>query len=131
MAIPGTTEQAEWLREYLDRHVAPLHCVINLIVPDDLIIERLSKRRINIETGENFHLDFKPPPADIDPAVIIQREDDKPEAIKKRLKVYAEETHPLVDYYTRRNLLVDINGVGAFQEVHNRIVDAVYSNAST
>ena len=126
---PRTIEQAEWLSEYLQENEAPLSAVVSLVVPDDVIVDRLSKRRVNRETGENYHLDFKPPPADVDESVIVQREDDKPEAIRKRLRIYKEQTFPVEDFYRRRGQLAEVNGVGSFEEVYERIMDAVKQGA--
>jgi len=128
---PRTIEQADWLSEFLSENKAGLRCVVNLVVSDELIVRRLSQRRVNLETGENYHLKFKPPPVDIDPDIIIQRDDDKPEAIKLRLNVYREETHPVVAFYEARNLIVEVNGTGGFEDVHARIIEAVYSFAPT
>ncbi len=119
---PRTIEQAEWLTEFLDEHDSPLLAVVSLVVPDEVIVNRISKRRVNIKTGENFHLDFKPPPADIDPQDIIQRSDDRPEAILKRLLVYHDQTQPVEDYYRERDLLLEVNGVGSFEDVNERVI---------
>lgn len=128
---PRTIEQAEWLSTFLENHDADLHCVVNLVVSNEVIVSRLSKRRVYIETGENFHLDFKPPPPDLDPSLVLQREDDKPDAILRRLEVYQEETHPLVAFYREKNLMVEVDGVGTFEEVHNRILSTVYNFAAS
>lgn len=122
---PRTIEQAEWLTQFLAEHEAPLHAVVSLCVSDDVIVNRLSKRRVNIVTGENFHLDFKPPPETMDPATIIQRDDDLPDAIRKRLEVYHDETYPVEAYYRERNLLLEVDGLGPFDVVHDRIISAV------
>lgn len=119
---PRTMEQAEWLTEFLDQHDAPLLAIVLLKVPNEVIVNRISKRRVNIKTGENFHLDFKPPPVDIDPEDIIQRSDDRPEAILKRLLVYHHQTQPVEDYYRERDLLLEVNGVGSFEDVHEQIM---------
>jgi len=122
---PRTTQQAEWLTEFLAENDVPLHAVPSLHVPDDVIVDRLSKRRVHRETGETYHLDHNPPPADVDDAQIVQRDDDKPETIRNRLSVYREETQPLEDYYRKRDLLVVVNGVGDIEEIYQRIVDAL------
>lgn len=122
---PRTIVQAEWLTEFLAEHEAPLDAVINLDVPTDVIVDRLSKRRVHKVTGENFHLDFKPPPSDIDPGLIIQRNDDRPESIRKRLEVYKRETAPVMDYYRRKGLFLSVDGVGTIEEVYARIEDAL------
>ncbi len=122
---PRTLEQAEWLTEFLDRQHAPLLAVVSLEVPDPVIVGRLSKRRMNKHTGESYHLDFNPPPSDVPAEAIIQRHDDTPEAIMKRIEVYKSETHPLIEYYAEAGLLEEIEGVGSMEEVNDRVMDAL------
>ncbi len=119
--FPRTVQQAEWLDELLRQVGRPLQMVLNLIVPDELIIKRLSRRRVHKITGENYHLDFNPPPPDVDPSLIIQRPDDRPEAIRRRLEVYRATHEPLEQYYRACGLLVDVDGVGSMDEVSARI----------
>lgn len=118
---PRTIPQAEWLTEFLEEHDAPLHCVISLVAPEEIIVDRLSKRRVDRVTRKNYHLDFKPPPPDIPAERIIQRADDRPEVVLRRLKQYIRDTSPVQEYYRERGLLTEIDGVGAFEEVHGRI----------
>lgn len=127
---PRTLQQAQWLTAFLDEHDAPLNAVVSMRVPDDVIVNRLSKRRVHKETGENYHLDLKPPPDDVDPEMIVQRPDDTPETILNRLKVYRKETAPLETYYRKRNLFVVVDGVGDFDEVYQRIENALDEVAS-
>ena len=122
---PRTTQQAEWLTEFLDAHDAPIHAVVSLHVPDEVIVDRLSKRRMNKETGDTYHFDHNPPPNDVDPGLIIQRPDDQPETVRNRLEVYREETEPLEGYYRERDELVIVNGTGGIEEVYARITDAL------
>lgn len=122
---PRTTQQAEWLTEFLIENDAPLDAVVSLTVPDDVIVKRLSRRRVHAETGETYHLDHDPPPDDVDPDLIKQREDDKPETIRNRLEVYREETQPLEDYFEERGVLVTVDGVGDIEEVYERITAAL------
>jgi adenylate kinase len=103
----------------------PLTAVISLVVRDEVIVDRLSKRRVNRVTGENYHLDFKPVPDYVNPDHIIQRKDDRPDAIRKRLEIYRKETHPVEDWFRARGLLVEVSGEGSFEEVYARIVQAV------
>jgi len=126
---PRTEEQADWLTAFLGAHGAPLHAVIYLRVPTEVIVNRLSRRRVHRETGENYHLDFKLPPPDLDPGLFIQRPDDRPEAIRLRLDIYSQETRPVEQYYRQRGLLFDVDGVGGFEEVYGRI-DAVLKKAA-
>ena len=123
--FPRTIRQAEWLDALLEQQGRPLQIVLNLIVPDDLIVERLSRRRVHKLTGENYHLDFNPPPPEVDPSLIIQRPDDRPEAIRRRLEVYRLTHEPLADYYRQRGLLVDVDGVGSLDEVFARIQEVL------
>jgi len=118
---PRTVEQAEWLDEFLALLGFKLDAVISIKVPTDEIVERLSRRRINALTGETYHLDFKPPPARLDPALIVQRSDDRPDAIRQRLLVYAHQTDPVEEYYAVRPIYYKISGVGEVDEVHERI----------
>ncbi|MBO6577290.1 MAG: adenylate kinase [Rhodothermales bacterium] len=128
---PRTIQQAEWLSEFLEAHKAPLNRVISLNAPDEVIVDRLSKRRVDRVTRENYHLDFKPPPDDLPEGRIIQRADDKPEIILRRLKQYREETSPVQEYYRDRGMLSEVYGVGAFEDVHATILDILESSRAT
>jgi adenylate kinase len=119
---PRTIEQAEWLNEFLRAYKAELQAVVFLSVSDEVIIRRLSKRRVHRITGESYHLDFLPPPADVEPADIVQRSDDRPEAIAARLRGYRDETKPLEEYYRRKGLLREVNGNCSVESVHARIM---------
>ncbi len=122
---PRTIEQAEWLSEYLTAQSAPLLAVVSLDVPDGVIVNRISKRRVHIQTGENYHLDFKPPPASVDSDLIVQRIDDKPDSVMKRLRVYHDQTWPVEEYYRSRGILVEVDGIGSFTDVHDRVMSLV------
>jgi adenylate kinase len=122
---PRTLQQAEWLTAFLEKEGAPLTAVVNLDVPDEEIVARLSKRRVHTETGENFHLEAKPPPPGVDEALIVQRPDDRPEAIRKRLDVYRDETAPVRAYYEGHDAYRSVDGTGSFEEVHDRIAAAL------
>ncbi|HHP7237509.1 adenylate kinase [Longibacter sp.] len=118
---PRTTQQAEWLTEFEEKNEAPIHACISLQVPDDVIVDRLSKRRVHRQTGTTYHLDHNPPPEDVDADMIIQRDDDRPATVRNRLNVYREETQPLEDYYEGRGLLVRVDGTGDIKDVYQRI----------
>ena len=126
---PRTIQQADWLMADLGQKNAPLDTVVSLVVSDDVIVDRLSKRRVNVETGENYHLDFKPVPEGVDPSKIIQRKDDRPEAILHRLEIYRQETFPVEDYFRKLGLLAEVSGEGSFGDVYNRILAAVQRTA--
>lgn len=122
---PRTTQQAEWLTEFFEEHGTPLHAVVSLQVPDEVIVDRLSKRRVHKETGETYHLDMDPPPDDVDPALIVQRPDDQPETIRNRLNVYREQTAPLKAYYRERGTYYEVSGVGGIDEIYERITSTI------
>lgn len=118
---PRTVQQARWLTAFLTAQGLSLDAVIFFVLPDDVIIDRLSKRRVHAETGESYHLDHKPPPPDVAPALIVQRRDDQPEAIRQRIQVYTEETQPVEVYYRHQGGLIEIDAVGDFETVFQRI----------
>lgn len=105
--FPRTIPQADALEEAS----VEIDKVINFIVPDELVISRLSGRRIHKATGKIYNVNpggVPQPPADMSPDELLQRDDDKPEAIANRLVVYREQTEPLIAYYQSRGMLVDI-----------------------
>jgi len=122
---PRTVRQAEWLTDFLLGHEKPLEAVVSLVVADDQIVDRLSRRRVHRTTGEVFHLDFRPPPVDLDPTLLTQRRDDHPEAIRERLRVYTEQTNPVEQYYADLGLLHRVDGVGDVEEIYSRVAEVV------
>lgn len=117
---PRTIEQAE----HLDTAARP-DLIIHLSVDRSELVDRLSGRRVDPETGTNYHVEFDMPD---DPAVrerLIQREDDQPEQVQHRLDVYEEETAPLIDYYEDREGYVEIDGNGTPDEVFSAIEDVL------
>ncbi|HHH81086.1 MAG TPA: adenylate kinase [candidate division Zixibacteria bacterium] len=101
--FPRTVAQAKKLDELLAQRGKGIDIVIELSVPDDVIVRRLSSRRICPKCGRIYNLISNPPKddekCDFDGEKLIQRDDDKPETIRKRLKVYYERSAPLVSYY--------------------------------
>jgi adenylate kinase len=122
---PRTVEQAEWLTDFLAQCGMPLQAVVSLRLPEDAVVKRISRRRVNRITGENFHLDFKPPPADQDPGLFIQRDDDTPEAVRKRLSVYHEETRPVEAFFRDRGVLLEVDGDADVDEVFARVEEVL------
>ena len=118
---PRTVQQAEWLTEYLTTHQVPLQAIISVNISEDAVIARLSKRRVHRTSGENYHLDFRPPPQGMDPDMLVQRPDDRPEAVRKRLSVYRRETAPVVSYYETHEAFYEIDGEGDVETVYQRI----------
>ncbi len=124
---PRTVEQAEWLTEFLDAEGAVLDAVVSLYGSTDVIVERLSRRRMDPVTAQTYHLDHPP----TDPAVaarLVQRSDDAPAVVRRRLEVYQEETAPVEAYYRDRGQYHVVDGIGGVEEVYAR-VEAVLAGA--
>lgn len=112
--FPRTIPQAEALDEILADLGSSLAAVISIAVPEDVLVERASGRRICRTCGHSFHLAFDPPGepdvCDLDGGELYQREDDKPETVRQRLEVYQVQTTPLIEFYRVRSILREING---------------------
>ena len=127
---PRTIQQAIWLESFLEAYKSPLTRVISLRVPDDRIVERLSARSVHRLTGASYHATTNPPPADVDPSDIVQRDDDRAESVLARLKTYHRETYPVAEWYAERGLLSEIDGVGTLPEVSDRILEVLQPQES-
>ena len=121
---PRNTEQAGVLDRLLDERGETLDLALELTVDEEEVVRRLSGRRVSKSTGKVYHLDFDPPP-DPDSDDLYQRSDDQPETIKNRLKVYAEQTAPIIDYYAARGRLVKIDAIGEVGDVTGRAMTAI------
>jgi adenylate kinase len=123
--FPRTTGQAEALEQQLDQEGRRITAALLLEVPDAEIIKRIAGRRVCIKAGHNYHVDYDPPKnpdiCDQDGSRLIQREDDRPEVVRRRLAVYHDQTAPLVDFYDERGLLRRVDGTRAPTEVHDHI----------
>jgi adenylate kinase len=123
--FPRTIRQAEALDQELAKLDRELTAALLIEVPDEEVIRRLAGRRVSAKTGRVYHLEFDPPKhpgrCDVDGSRLIQREDDKEETIRERLKVYHEQTAPLIDYYEERGLLRRFDGRRSPDEVHEHI----------
>ncbi len=118
---PRTVEQAEFLLNLLEENGAPLDCVLSLRVPEKDIVHRLSRRRTNKVTGEIYHLDFNPPPADLPGERLQHRADDRSDAIINRLREYHTKTEPLENFFKEKSLLVELDGMGELDAVRERV----------
>jgi adenylate kinase len=127
--FPRTIGQAEALEQVLGRlDRAPVR-VVDVRVPEPVLIERLGGRMSCPKDGASYHVVFTPPKTpgvcDLCGSALITRADDRPEAIAERLREYHAKTAPLVDYYRKAGLLRVVDGVGDLELVLGRIVDAV------
>ncbi len=117
--FPRTRPQAAALNTALTAAGVELDTVVLFEVPDDLIVSRITGRRSDPETGEIYHLEFKPPPAEIT-GRLVHRKDDTEEAARARLTKYHSETAPIVPFYEEHGLLRRVDGVGTPDEVTAR-----------
>ncbi|MBK8262201.1 MAG: adenylate kinase [Nannocystis sp.] len=122
--FPRTRPQAEALDAALKAARVSLDAVVLIEVPDGLILERITGRRSDPETGAIYHLKFKPPPPELE-GRLVQRKDDTAEACVARLDKYHRETAPIVPFYEGAGVLVRVDGVGSPDEVFVRISAAL------
>ena len=120
--FPRTVEQAKALAGF-----AKIDAAINLDVPNDVIVKRLSGRRVCPKCGAPYHVDRLGGKSrcDVDDTPLIQRDDDKPETVLKRLEVYQQKTAPLIDYYQSEGLLKNIPGELTLEEISAKILSAL------
>ena len=124
--FPRTTNQAEELFKLLDPD--ELDMAIDLQVPTDIVLTRLAGRRVCHDCGANYSSEHRPAvdwTCDNCGGEVIQRADDTEEAISRRLKLYEQETEPLIAWYLSRDKLVTVDGLGGLDTVTQRLVRAV------
>lgn len=131
--FPRTIAQADALKS----HEIRIDYVMEIDVPDEEIISRMSGRRVHLASGRTYHVLFNPPKVqgkdDVTGEDLIQRDDDKEETVRNRLQVYREQTQPLVDYYTKWQAsgdaaaprYVKVSGLGTLEEVRDRLLAAL------
>jgi adenylate kinase len=123
--FPRTIEQAHALEAQLSSMGRRVTAALLIDVPDEEVIRRLSGRRMCDKSGHSYHVEFDPPKhegvCDQDGSRLVQRDDDKPEVIKNRLRVYHEKTKPLVNYYDKLGLMRRIDGTREAADVHGHI----------
>ncbi|BDC36656.1 MAG: adenylate kinase [Candidatus Methanoliparum thermophilum] len=127
--FPRTLSQAKSLDKILDRINDRIDYVIYIDISEEEIIKRMSGRRICKDCGSVYHLLFNPPKVDgkcdLCEGELYQRDDDKEETIRKRLKVYEEDTKPLIKYYKDKGILRRVDGSKDIEEVKNTIEDII------
>lgn len=131
--FPRTIPQADALKNAQ----IPLDFVVEIVVPEENIIERMSGRRVHPASGRSYHTKFNPPKADntddITGEPLVQRDDDREETVRHRLAVYREQTRPLVDYYAdwaksgndAAPAYRQLSGLGSVDEIKDRIFKAL------
>ena len=125
--FPRTIPQADVLDKELTKLGDKVDFAINVDVPDENIVRRMSGRRACLKCGATYHIEHIPPKqegiCDKCGSELVQRDDDKPETVQKRLSVYHEQTQPLIDYYNKKNILKSVDGTKDMQEVFSDIVN--------
>jgi adenylate kinase len=123
--FPRTIGQAEMLERALEERDRTLTAALLIEAPDEEVLRRLSGRRTCVKGGHVYHVEFDPPKnegvCDQDGSRLIQRDDDKPETIRKRLATYHEQTEPLIEWYEERGLLRRFDGLLPPDDVRSRI----------
>ncbi|MGC8878401.1 MAG: adenylate kinase [Anaerolineae bacterium] len=127
--FPRTLGQAIALDEALAKRGHRICQVLNIIVPDEVLVERLSGRRVCRKCAAVYHIVYNPPHqdgvCDRCGGELYQRDDDRPETVRYRLKVYWEQTSPLIDYYKNQGVLVEINGNQPIEGVEAELKAAI------
>jgi len=128
--FPRTIPQAEALKEA----GVPIDAVVEIDVADEEIIKRMSGRRVHLASGRTYHIVFNPPAEegkdDVTGEPLIQRDDDQEETVKERLKVYHDQTEPLIDFYSKEAesgncKYVKINGIGSVEDIRDQIFNGL------
>ncbi len=124
--FPRTIPQADVLDKELTKLGDKVDFAINVDVPDENIVRRMSGRRACLKCGATYHIEHIPPKqegiCDACGSELVQRDDDKPETVQNRLTVYHEQTQPLIEYYQNKNILKTVDGTRDMQEVFSDIV---------
>lgn len=127
--FPRTIPQAEELDKELTKLNDSLDFAINIEVPDDNIVNRMSGRRACVGCGATYHIINAAPKkeniCDVCGGELILRDDDKPETVLKRLAIYHDQTKPLIQYYADKNILVQVDGTVNLEEVFKSIVQII------
>jgi adenylate kinase len=127
--FPRTPAQAEALSRMLQELDGSVNLVPYIFVLEEILVERLGGRWICRANGHVFHEKFNPPAVagicDEDGSELYQRDDDKPETVKNRIKVYQDQTAPLISYYQEKGLLVEIDGTKPIDTVTTDLLQAI------
>lgn len=127
--FPRTIPQAEVLDNALDKLGDSIDFAIDVDVPDENIVRRMSGRRACLSCGATYHIEHIPPKqegvCDACGQPLVLRDDDKPETVLKRLKVYHEQTQPLIDFYTKKGVLRSVDGTVDMNDVFEAIVNVL------
>ncbi len=125
--FPRTISQAESLEKVFEENHLELDYVIGFDLPEDVIVKRLSSRRVCKNCGKDYNLVTNPPKkdsvCDVCGGKVIQRSDDNEATIRNRLRVYAEQTKPLIDFYKERGKLYVFDADGTIESIHKKLIE--------
>ncbi len=131
--FPRTVAQAEALDRILAEMGKELNFALALIVPDELLVERLTGRRTCKNCGMMYHIKYKPPKVegkcDVCGGQLYQRADDNEETVRNRLMVYHEQTAPLIEYYKNKGILREIDGSKSIEEITQQLISILEGKA--
>lgn len=127
--FPRTVIQAEKLDELLEERKERIDVAIYFMVDDDLLLRRITGRRVHLPSGRVYHVDFNPPRVpdrdDLTGEALTHRKDDTEETVRDRLAVYRTQTEPLIGYYAKSGILKRVDGSGEIEDIHSRLKIAV------
>ena len=127
--FPRTIPQAEGLTSLLDTINQQLDIVILLKLDDEIIVERMGGRRVHPDSGRIYHVEYNPPKVenkdDVTGEDLIIRPDDQENTVRNRLKVYENQTSPLIEYYKKFNILSTIDANGNIEKINSRVKQAI------
>mgnify|MGYP001234853861 CR=1 FL=1 len=125
--VPRTIPQAESLTEALAANGEAIDFALNVDVPDANIVNRMAGRRACLKCGDTYHIQFAAPKkegiCDKCGSELVLRDDDKPETVQKRLEIYHDQTHPLIEYYEKKGVLHTVDGTQTMEDVFKNITD--------
>jgi len=120
--FPRSLNQARLLDRILPDYHRKADIAVLFRVSDQEVIRRISGRRMDPATGRIYHVEFNPPPPDVE---TVQRDDDREDVVRQRLEIYHTETAPVADYYRQKGNLKEIDGEGSADQVYQRVVEAL------
>ena len=127
--FPRTIPQAEGLTNLLNTINQQLDVVILLKLDDEVIVERMGGRRVHSDSGRVYHIEYNPPKVenkdDVTGEDLIIRPDDQENTVRNRLKVYENQTSPLIEYYNKFNILSTIDANGSIEKINSRVKLAI------
>ncbi len=131
--FPRTLAQAAELKEMLEKQNKKIDCVINFEVNEEELVGRLTGRRQCEQCKKAYHISFSPPKVegvcDVCGSQLYQRDDDKEQTIRQRLKVYVDQTQPVINFYEQEKVLETINGSGEVESILNKIKEILKSKS--